>query len=363
MLVTAVQDLHQDPSRSMRIAALAQDRNNNFNLIRALAATAVIFSHSYALSGHGEEEPLLRWTNSATHFGMLGVTLFFVISGFLVTRSFTARGTLVAFAAARILRIYPALIAAALFSVAMAGAFSTVPWRDFLLDPQTLRFVVNDSVGWRIEFFLPGAFVENAVPRAVNGSLWTIPIELRMYVGCAIAGALTLLARRVLFNAVFVAGVILFAVRSDWFVFVSNVPDSAQLVLSFALGAFAWVNRDWIPVSLLAAATALLVLAINPGDIIRGPLFEVLVAYALLTLALHPGVRFAGFNRLGDYSYGLYLYAYPIQQALVHAQPRIGSWALFAEASVLTFGAAICSWHGIEKAALTLKSRFSEPDR
>jgi hypothetical protein len=77
-----------------------------------------------------------------------------------------------------------------------------------------------------------------------------------------------------------------------------------------ALGAFGWVNRDWIPVSLLAAATALLVLAINPGDIIRGPLFAVLVAYPLLT-----------------------------------------------------FAAAICSWHGIEKPALTLKSRFSEPDR
>jgi peptidoglycan/LPS O-acetylase OafA/YrhL len=363
MFVTAVQDPYQDLSRSVHIATLAQDRNNNFNLIRLLAATAVIFSHSYALSGHGEGEPLLRWTNGATHFGMLGVTLFFVISGFLVSRSFTARGTIVAFAAARILRIYPALIAAALFAAAVAGAFSAVPWHDFLLDPQTLRFVATDGIGWRIEFFLPGAFDQNPVPRAVNGSLWTIPVELRMYVGCAIAGVLTLLARRTLFNAVFIAGVTLFAVRPDWFVFVSYVPDSAPLALSFAIGAFAWINRDWIPLSLLAAATALLVLAINPGDIIRGPVFVVLVAYTLLTVALHPGVRFASFNRLGDYSYGLYLYAYPIQQALVHAQPGIGSWALFAEASVLTLAAAMCSWHGIEKPALALKSRFSEFDR
>jgi peptidoglycan/LPS O-acetylase OafA/YrhL len=347
----------------MRIATLAQDRNNNFNLIRALAASAVILSHSYALSGQGEEEPLLRWTNAATHFGTLGVTLFFVISGFLVSRSFTGRGTLVAFAAARILRIYPALIAAALFSTALAGALSTVPWRDFLLDPQTLRFVVNDSIGWRIEFFLPGAFVENPFPRAVNGSLWTIPVELRMYLGCAIAGVLTLLRRRMLFNAVLIAGITLFAVRPDWFVYVSDVPDSVQLVLAFALGAFAWVNRDWIPLSLFTAAIALLVLTVNPGDIIRGPLFVVLVAYALLTFALHPVVRFASFNRLGDYSYGLYLYAYPIQQALVHAQPSVGPWTLFAEASVLTLATAICSWHGIEKPALALKSRFGKYDR
>jgi peptidoglycan/LPS O-acetylase OafA/YrhL len=345
----------------MRIAELAQNRNNNFNFIRVLAATAVIFAHSYALSGHAGEEPLLRWTDAATHFGTLGVTIFFVISGFLVSKSFTGRANLVAFAAARILRIYPGLIAATLFSAALAGALSTTPWRDFLFDSQTLRFVVSDSIGWHVLFFLPGAFADNPFPRAVNGSLWTIPIELRMYVGCAIAGVLTLLARRFLFNAVAFAGVMIFAMRPDWFVFVSDVPDAAPLALAFVLGAFAWVNRDWIALSPLAAAIGLLLLAVNPGDIIRGPLFELLVAYALLTFALHPMVRFASFNRVGDYSYGLYLYAYPIQQAIVHAQPNIGTLTLFAEAFALTLAAAICSWHGIEKPALDLKSGFTDP--
>jgi len=176
----------------MRIAELAQDRNNNFNLIRFLAATAVLFAHSYALSGHPMEEPLLRWSNGATHFGTLGVTLFFIISGFLVSKSFTERRTLAAFSVARALRIYPALIAATLFSAALAGALSTTAWRDFLIDSQTHRFVVANSIGWHARYYLPGAFADNPFPRAVNGSLWTIPVELRMYVGCAIVGALTL---------------------------------------------------------------------------------------------------------------------------------------------------------------------------
>jgi len=342
----------------MRIAELAQDRNNNFNLIRFLAATAVLFAHSYALSGHPMEEPLLRWSNGATHFGTLGVTLFFIISGFLVSKSFTERRTLAAFSAARALRIYPALIAATLFSAALAGALSTTPWRDFLVDSQTHRFVVANSIGWHAKYYLPGAFADNPFPRAVNGSLWTIPVELRMYVGCAIVGALTLFSRRMLFNAALIAGATVFALRPNWFVPVSDLSAARQLAFAFAAGSFAWVNRDWIPLSPWAAAIALLLLAINPGDIIRTAFFIPLVAYALLTFALHPRLRFASFNRLGDYSYGLYLYAFPIQQALAYAQPGIGSLTLFAEAFALTLVAAICSWHGIEKPALDLKSTF-----
>jgi len=121
----------------MRIALLARERNNNFNLLRFLAATAVIFSHSYALTGHGMEEPLLQWSAGATYFGVLGVTVFFIISGFLVSKSFVERKTVGAFAAARALRIFPALIAATLFSVLLAGALSTLPWREFLIDPAT----------------------------------------------------------------------------------------------------------------------------------------------------------------------------------------------------------------------------------
>jgi peptidoglycan/LPS O-acetylase OafA/YrhL len=344
----------------MRIAELAQDRNNNFNLIRAVAATAVIFAHSYALSGHGAEEPLLRWSNGATYSGILGVTLFFVISGFLVSKSFVERGSLVAFAAARILRIYPALIAATLFSVALAGAVSTVPWRDFLSDSQTYRFVTRNSIGWNIKYFLPGAFLNNPFPRAVNGSLWSIPIELWMYIGCAIAGVLTLLSRRMVFNATLIAGITTFAALPDWFVLAPGLPIARQLALAFALGAFAWVNREWIPLSPSAAAIALLLLALNPGDIIRGPLFLPLVTYVLLTFALHPMVRFASFNRIGDYSYGLYLYAFPIQQALVGAQPDVGPFVLVAEAFTLTLVVSVLSWHGIEKPALELKSRFGK---
>lgn len=343
----------------MQIGLLARERNNNFNLLRFLAATVVIFSHSYALTGHSTDEPLLRWSDGATYFGLMGVTVFFIISGFLVSKSFVERGTLGAFAAARALRIYPALVAAILFSVALAGALSIVPWTEFLADSETYRFVTRNCLGLNIKYVLPGAFLDNPYPRAVNGSLWSVPIELSMYVGCAIAGALTLLHRRVWFNVAFIAGFVIFSAHPDWFMVYPKVPYVRLLTLAFALGALAWVNRDSIPLSPWVAGVALLPLAVNPADIVRGPASLVLLTYVLLTFALHPKFRFAAFNRIGDYSYGLYVYAFPIQQALVHVQRDLGPFALFAAAFVLTLLVAIASWHGMEKPALVLKSRFT----
>ncbi|TMH31296.1 MAG: acyltransferase [Betaproteobacteria bacterium] len=342
----------------MRIALLARERNNNFNLLRFLAASAVIFSHSYALTGRGLDEPLLRWSDGATYLGLSGVTVFFIISGFLVSKSFTERKTLAAFAAARALRIYPALVAATLFSAVLAVALGTLPWREFLSDPQTQHFVVRNSFGWRIEYFLPGAFLDNPYPRAVNGSLWSVPIELSMYVACALAGTLGLLYRRVAFNIVFVAGFVIFTLRPDWFTLYNHVPHVRLLALAFATGSLAWVNRDVIPLSPWAAAVALLVLVVNPGEILRGPFSLILLAYVVLTFALHPTLRFAAFNRIGDYSYGLYVYAFPIQQALVNVKHDLDPFGLFAAAFALTLLMAMASWHGMEKPALGLKSRF-----
>jgi len=342
----------------MRIEQLARERNNNFNLLRFLAATAVIFSHSYALTRHAADEPLLEWSGGTTYFGLVGVTVFFIVSGFLVSKSLVERRTVGAFAAARVLRIYPALVAATLFSVALAGALSTLPWREFLADPETLRFATRNSLGWQIKYFLPGAFLDNPFPRAVNGSLWSVPIELSMYVACGVAGALTLLHRRVWFNIAFAAGFVIFSVRPDWFVLYASVPHVRLLALAFAIGALAWVNREAIPLSPWVAAVALLLLSINPAGMLRGPFSLVLLAYVLLTFALHPKLRLAAFNRFGDYSYGLYVYAFPIQQALVNLNPDLGPSGLFALAFTATLAVAMASWHGMEKPALGLKSKL-----
>src|SRR5262245_26850553 len=178
-----------------RLADLAHGRDNNFQLLRLLAAAFVVLFHSFALTGRWTQEPLWRIA-SELNFGALGVKIFFVISGFLVTQSWLARHSVVPFVAARALRIYPALVAATIVTIVLSGVSSSLSWAAFLSDPITIDYAWRVALGWDMVYRLPGAFPTNPFPHDVNGSLWTLPIELRLYLGLLIAGVVGLLARR-----------------------------------------------------------------------------------------------------------------------------------------------------------------------
>src|SRR3954471_22098044 len=113
----------------VRLSDVAHGRANNFAILRLAAAAFVVLFHSFALPGRWTQEPLWRLAPEM-NFGALGVKIFFVISGFLVTASFLSRQSPVAFVKARVLRVYPALVAATLFTIVLAGASSTLPWRE-----------------------------------------------------------------------------------------------------------------------------------------------------------------------------------------------------------------------------------------
>lgn len=345
--------------RASRLSALAHGRDNNFQLIRLAAAAFVVVFHSFALTDRWTQEPLWRLVPEL-NFGALGVKIFFVISGFLVTQSWLARRSAAAFAAARVLRIYPALIAATLFTIALAGLSSRLPWREFLADPQTRDYAWRVALGWEVVYRLPGAFPTNPFPHDVNGSLWTLPIELRLYVAVLAAGVFGLLARRLPWLAAVLALIVTFALRPEWFPLAPNDAVVRELALLFGLGSLAWVWRDSLPVSLPAVAAAVLLVAWNPLGLPRGALFAPLLAYAVLVLAYHPRVQWPWFNRLGDYSYGLYVYSFPLQQTLMQRLPSLEPPTLFALSLPLTLAVAVVSWHLLERPALALKSRFAE---
>jgi peptidoglycan/LPS O-acetylase OafA/YrhL len=344
--------------RVPRLSALAHGRDNNFQMLRLFAAAFVVLFHSYALTDRWTHEPLWRLVPEL-NFGALGVKIFFVISGFLVTQSWLARRSPLSFAAARALRIYPALIAATLFTVVLAGFSSALPWTDFLAHPQTRDYAWRVALGWEMVYRLPGAFPVNPFPHEVNGSLWTLPIELRLYVAILLAGVFGLLARRLVWLAALAALVVAFAVRPDWFPIAPNTDVVRELALLFGLGSLAWVWRDALPVSLAAVATAIALIAWNPGGLPRTVLLAPLLAYVVLALAYHPRLQWRAFNRVGDYSYGLYVYSFPVQQTLMQRLPSLEPPSLFALALPLSLAVAIVSWHLLERPALALKSRFA----
>ena len=343
-----------------RLSALAHGRDNNFELLRLLAAAFVVLFHCFALTDRWTQEPLWKLAPEL-NLGALGVKIFFVLSGFLVTRSWLARESVPSFVTARALRIYPALVAATLFTLLLGGVSSPLSWGEYLGAAQTRDYAWRVALGWEMVYRLPGAFANNPFPHEVNGSLWTLPIELRLYISLLLAGGVGLLRRRLAWLAAVIALVVLFALRPDLFPLAPNTEVVRELALLFALGSLAWVWRDALPMSLPAALACVLLVAWNPGGGARAALFPLLLAYVVLVVAYHPTLRWRSFDLRGDYSYGLYVYSFPVQQTLMERLPFLEPVPLFALSLPLALAVAIASWHLLERPALALKARRPAP--
>jgi peptidoglycan/LPS O-acetylase OafA/YrhL len=344
-------------TRSYLLADLSVGRSNNFNLLRLFAASLVILSHCSALAWGQNPELIWNYMGHLETGGSIGVLIFFAISGFLVVQSFVSRGKLKYFLAARALRIYPGLVAAVIFSV-IIGAFATEwPLRDFLRDHQTRRFLIHNSMAYPIEFSLPGVFEHNPLKGGVNGSLWTLPLEIQMYLVVAAFGLMSLFRTREIYNAVFAAFLILVcSVKGEALPLIAAHPEAPRLAIAFLCGAFLFMNRDRVRISI---PWALFFAVFIVWGHTRIPNIRMIyipaIVYIVFVLGYHPKLFFAPYTRLGDYSYGLYIYAFPTQQIISYYHPGIHQFQLFALAFPCILVTAVLSWHFIEKPALRRK--------
>jgi len=159
--------------------------DNRFDILRLLAAWLVLFSHCYPLGGRASSEPLTRTAGIDT-LGGVGVAIFFVLSGYLVTLSLERSPHLLEFARRRILRIYPALMTICLLSVVLLGPLlTTLPQTTYWHQRLTWSYLLTASA-WIIQFPLPGVFADNPLPSAVNGSRWSPPYEITCYLVLAL---------------------------------------------------------------------------------------------------------------------------------------------------------------------------------
>jgi peptidoglycan/LPS O-acetylase OafA/YrhL len=186
---------------------------------------------------------------------------------------------------------------------------------------------------------------------------------LRLYALLAIAGIVGLLLRPYAWTFIVGALVAVFVVKPEWFPLSPNISVIRELALLFALGSIAYLWRAALPLSLAGLGAAVALIAVDPAGIGRGVLFDPLLTYAVLTIAYHPALQWRAFNGLGDYSYGLYVYSFPIQQTIVYVMPESSPMLLFALAMLITLAIAALSWHIVEKPMLGLKSHFHRTGR
>lgn len=332
--------------------------DNRFDVLRLFAAWLVLFSHCFPLGGRPNQEPLASTVGIDT-LGGIGVSIFFVLSGYLVAQSIERSRNLRAFAKRRALRIYPALVVVCLLCVLVLGpAMTTLSLANYFNDSGTW-FYLRTASAWTIKYPLPGVFAMNPMPDAVNGSLWSLPNEIRCYIVLALASLIPVALRYKVVVAL-LALACLMQLRDPEAIFdkVAGLNFFMhKLGFLFALGVFwaAWapkfLPRLWVGVPCIAFA--LLVPMPKMAQLI---LFQFGLGTTVLWLALYgkwlPRIP----PRMGDWSYGVYLYAFPVQQVLAHFHLHEITFAGYILASTaITFFLAGLSWHLVEKPALRWK--------
>lgn len=331
-------------------------RSNNYDALRLLGAAMVIVGHAFHLLGRPFEVPLLLGYPIST----FGVVIFFSISGYLITLSWTRKRDLVAYFSARLLRIMPALIVVVLVCIVVIGPLVTVlSTGAYLGDPLTLDYFYN--IVMKPRYALPGVFSDLPYANTVNGSLWTLPAEFFCYLVVPVVCVRARSVRAVVLVALLGLSVWLSLVPplESPVVWGSRISDAASMWAFFAAGALlATAESRWPAIFRVDAATVvfsvfLLGLSLRPAWL---PYFACLtLPYVVLVVGKSstPYVRRAA--RFGDLSYGIYLWGFPVQQLVVHVLGVQRMAVNLPLVLLITAGLAFVSWHVVEGPSMRLK--------
>lgn len=311
-----------------------------------------MYSHHFALTG--QIEPNFFGISS---LGGAAVIVFFVISGYLTTGSWFNDPNVLRFSLKRFLRIWPGLIVVILFSIFIIGPISTVlKWSEYFSSPVLLWYAKNILL--KINYALPGVFENNPYPHAVNGSLWSIPLEVKCYLILAALGLFQLLKNKWVFLFIIFVYIIWF-LNKNGVDFGRDFNLGRQMIAYFLVGAALavlkpyWEQRSWL---VIFSTILLTVLFIKIQLIFTAALLALPILIILLGSKSTP--LLINFGKFGDPSYGIYLYAFPIQQLMIfYFYEKYEFIGTLVFSIILTIAAAYSSWHIIEKNALKLKPR------
>ncbi|MDB5594615.1 MAG: acyltransferase family protein [Hyphomicrobiales bacterium] len=240
-------------------------RRNNFDALRFWAAIAVLWSHAFPLSGTNAREPITVITNGQESAGSIAVVVFFVMSGYLIALSYDRGRNPLIFIWSRALRILPGLIVVLSLLALVAGPLLTVnSLKEYLLDFRPFKYIIlNLPVFLAARDELPGVFLNNPFPRAVDGSLWTLAYEVRCYALILVLGLAGLLNKRVVLSLYIVCVVAAAFLSSSDYHFVSqNLRFAAPFLAGSCL--FLW-KVEANPVFVCAAVVALVGAVFVPG--------------------------------------------------------------------------------------------------
>lgn len=330
---------------------------NNFDFLRFLFACLVVISHSYPLSGSNESAQWIYHTKKVQiTYASLGLNGFFVISGYFIFQSMMRSKSLKTFYFKRFLRLFPGLFVVLLVSLLLSPFVyeSTLP---LLANKEFYTYLPFNISLYGFQSGIKGIFDNNAY-HSINGSLWTIRYEFSLYIAVSI-----LFYFRNKPKVVFSLLLFAFLMFYILYVFFIEKVGSAKIFgmlgsnilylgLFFILGSLmASVQLEKMPIkkSFFAFLIVLIVLSIyfNIYHLTEHFLYSILV----LLVGFKALPFFSTFGKVGDMSYGIYIYSFPIQQILMYFF-NFNIFQLMTSSLLLSMVFGYFSWHLVEKRAL-----------
>lgn len=336
--------------------------DNFFTPLRLIFASLVVIGHAFVIIlGGSEGEPQVFFSYT---FSYIAVNMFFIASGFLVTKSMLYRGDSASFISARVLRIFPALAIHVLFVMLLIGPFVTnLPIKEFFSSPdwflqplKVLTFVDTDMA-------MPGIFSTNH-EQLGSGALWTLRYEVLAYIGTLLLFLIGALRHKWMVLAQFILPSIAWILGKHYGVF-ENIPatfDSlARFGIAYGLGATLYAYREEISFSplLLPLFVGLCWLTHNHIELVE-IFMNITLAWGVMILAYMKAPKLEWTQNLSDVSYGIYIYHWAIMQSLIYFFPKLTVIPLVIFGYAISLVLAHMSWRIIEKPALGMKNNFAK---
>ncbi len=336
------------------------NRSNNFDCVRLFAALAVIYGHAFPLAQMASPSLL---GNSIQAFA---VKIFFTISGFLICKSWINSSNFGSYLAKRVLRIFPALIVLTVVTIIFIGPLITkLSLMDYFLNSTTLNYLQN--IRLYPVYNLVDLFSENSYPSAVNGSLWSLPVEFFMYLFIAL---IALKKADGIKSSLLCLGALIVSAFSLYFVHYSqpaahpvlygtDLISALDVIPYFLIGAlYSYYSLErYLNAQVAIFAIGIVALFQPTSAILKEALLYIIAPYAILSFAVAKTPILHRIGRFGDLSYGIYLYGFLIQQIINSVTTN--SLTPVQNAVIAMPFAALCayiSWHIIEKPALKYKA-------
>ncbi len=339
--------------------------NNNFDFLRVLAALCITFTHSYNLLLKNDEEPLMKLTGNHFDFSFIGLSIFFSISGYLIAKSAASSPSFKNYIWKRLLRIQPMLILVCVITVFIVGPlFSVLSLRQYFKELATYTYLRNIMPVFGIQFSLPKVFTANPAESGVNGSLWTLIVEERLYLVIGIVFFFKKYAQALLL--IFIAALnLLYFVNilfySENFIKYLSGGNVFYALLFLNASACYFLNINFIKREKASIFYFIVIaggLILSPFCFLEKFLQIILIPLVILWLANLKG-KTNQTGKYGDFTYGIYIFSFPVQQMIIAKNTALKEPVeLFGLTLLIILPLAVLCWHLLEKKMLLLKYRI-----